>query len=274
MTLPSVAFESIPLELLPTADKVSSLPRQQKRIAQLLAKGSANDPGSSTKKWSLDFLLSPQSFNASDTNPTSLDSSTFSRNEYRNDADHMSRNASIKALADAQPVTQSTNLAFRSVGYKSVPLPTLPDVGVPFNPQRGIIPNDIYGRVLTDPEDLGAAGAPQPVAKHVPGMYCAGWVKRGPTGVIASTMEDAFATADAIAADYEAGAPFLNTECTESTRHGWDGLQDEARAKGLKTVSWDDWKRIDQTEKSRGNQAGKEREKITRIDDMLKAIDS
>ena len=39
---------------------------------------------------------------------------------------------------------------------------------------------------------------------HV-GLYCSGWVKRGPTGVIVNTMNDAFATAYCILKDFSEG---------------------------------------------------------------------
>ncbi len=37
------------------------------------------------------------------------------------------------------------------------------------------------------------------------GLYCSGWVKRGPTGVIATTMNDSFDTARVLIQDMEAG---------------------------------------------------------------------
>ena len=37
------------------------------------------------------------------------------------------------------------------------------------------------------------------------GLYCSGWVKRGPTGVIVNTMNDAFATAYCILKDFNEG---------------------------------------------------------------------
>lgn len=260
---------------MPSSTQTASLPRQHKRIAQLLAKGSANPATSSSKSWALRFLLSPKSFNATSSDSSSLASITFTQNQFKPDADAFSRTAKIQDNPGVQPIDFPTTLAFRSVGYKSVPLPTLADIGVPFDSQRGIIPNDVYGRVLADPEELGATGAPQPVAKHVPGIYCAGWVKRGPTGVIASTMEDAFATADAIASDFAAGAPFLSADEKGSVRakDGWQGVSQDAKAKGLRTVSWEDWKRIDQMEKKKGKETGKEREKFTSIENMLKALD-
>ncbi|KAF2101355.1 NADPH:adrenodoxin oxidoreductase [Rhizodiscina lignyota] len=272
MKLPSVSFDPIPEALLPSNDQLSALPRQQKRIAQLLAKGSTNSAVSATKSWSLGFLFSPKSFNVSESNASALGSISFTQNQYKADVDPMSRTAGVQTSPDAPIVESATALAFRSVGYRSTPLPTLSDIGVPFDTQRGIIPNDVYGRVLADPEELGPVAAPQPVAKHVPGVYCAGWVKRGPTGVIASTMEDAFATGDAIAADFKAKAPFLNSSTGEDSGDGWEGLKAELKMKGLRRVSWEDWKKIDKVESDRGERVGKEREKFESVSEMLKVL--
>jgi adrenodoxin-NADP+ reductase len=105
-------------------------------------------------------------------------------------------------------------------------------------------------------------------------MYCAGWVKRGPTGVIASTMEDAFASADIIAQDWEANVPFMNTEGGESmsTHLGWDGVKDEVIAKGVQPLSWKDWKVIDAAERDRGKKLRKEREKFGTVKEMLQVL--
>lgn len=99
-------------------------------------------------------------------------------------------------------------------------------------------------------------------------MYVAGWVKRGPTGVIASTMEDAFTTADSIVEDLERGAKFL-----EGDGQGWEALRKEAIDAGARPVSWEEWKKIDDVEKGKGREAGRERVKFVRREDMLKVLD-
>ena len=60
LQLPSVSFDPIPKDVFPPDDVVSALPRAQKRLMQLLAKGSANDPQQASRSWSLDFLLAPE----------------------------------------------------------------------------------------------------------------------------------------------------------------------------------------------------------------------
>jgi len=78
-------------------------------------------------------------------------------------------------------------MVLRSVGYQSVPLP-----GVPFDERSHTVPNS-DGRVL------GPDGQP------LPGEYVAGWLKRGPTGVIGTNKSDAAQTVRSLLADLAGG---------------------------------------------------------------------
>ena len=71
-------------------------------------------------------------------------------------------------------------IVFRSVGYRGVELP-----GVPFDAGSGTIPNE-GGRVR-------------------PGLYVAGWIKRGPSGVIGTNKKDATETVELLLDDARAG---------------------------------------------------------------------
>jgi len=106
------------------------------------------------------------------------------------------------------------------------------------------------------------------LADVLPGLYVAGWVKRGPTGVIASTMEDAFQTADAILGDLRSGTGFLNG-VGKSTGLGWEGVRRGFERGGGRWTDWRDWRRIDGVERERGKEKGKVREKITAVEEML-----
>jgi ferredoxin/flavodoxin---NADP+ reductase len=140
-------------------------------------------------------------------------------------------------------------LLFRSIGYKGHRLP-----GVPFDERNGIIPNR-DGRVI-DP----ATGAP------VPRLYVAGWIKRGPSGVIGTNKADASATVQAMLED--------------AARHATgDGLSPDPDAipallahKQVRAVTFTDWKRIDQIEIAAGKKRGKPREKLTTIAELLAAV--
>ncbi|KAK2758313.1 NADPH-adrenodoxin reductase [Arachnomyces sp. PD_36] len=273
LQLPSVSFAPIPKDLLPSESVIASLPRAKKRIVQLLAKGSTTNPQEATKSWSLDFLLSPQSLHQSKTQPNTLSHVTFTKNQL-DQSDPFSPSANVTSLPNSQ-IDIPASACFRSIGYKSLPLPGLEEFGVQFDHRRGTIPNDGLGRII-DPgkaQDTASNGA-----TTLPGLYCAGWVKRGPTGVIASTMTDAFATADAIADDWAENMsssgqrPFLNVAEGGSTGLGLDGVLPEARGRGLRPTSWQDWERIDQAEKERGKSVGKVREKFGTVEEMMEVV--
>jgi ferredoxin--NADP+ reductase len=83
--------------------------------------------------------------------------------------------------------TLDVQMVLRSVGYQSVPLP-----GVPFDERASVVPN-AAGRVL------GPDGEP------LPGEYVAGWLKRGPTGVIGTNKSDAAETVRCLLEDLAGG---------------------------------------------------------------------
>ncbi|KAF2136773.1 uncharacterized protein K452DRAFT_302466 [Aplosporella prunicola CBS 121167] len=256
--LPGIAFEPIDPALFPPESY--KLTRQAKRITKILSEGSPNPASSASKMWALQFLHSPKAFHGSPNAAGSLSHVEFERTAFVPEADPFERGARVTGTGATTALPAA--LAFRSVGYKSTALAGLDDLGVPFDEGMGIIPNDMHGRVVTP-----AGGPSSLTAAHVPGMYCAGWVKRGPTGVIASTMEDAFSSADIIARDWQQEAGFLN-----GSGLGWEGVR-SALGGAKRIVSWGDWKRIDEAEKAIGREKGREREKFTRVEDMLRVLD-
>lgn len=140
-------------------------------------------------------------------------------------------------------------LVFRSVGYRGVPLP-----GVPFHESWGVILNE-KGRVL-DPETK------QPVV----GEYTAGWIKRGPTGVIGTNKPDAAETVSCMLEDLARGM-ILHPSQPEAAAA--DAL---IRQRQPNCLSWGDWLRLNELEVARGRAAGRPRVKFTRVKDMLAAL--
>ncbi|KAJ5758526.1 hypothetical protein N7520_005682 [Penicillium odoratum] len=277
LQLPSLAFEPIREDVLPPDSVINALPRAQKRLMQLLAKGSANDPQTAIKSWSLDFLLSPECLEWSPVHPYNLSHAKFSRNELDpSDPHNASSKVTPKYLSngDRAQTNLPASVFFRSVGYKSLPLPGLEDLGIQFDTRRGVIPNDGLGRV-NGPTDVGETRKlpDGSLISHLPGLYCAGWVKRGPTGVIASTMTDAFTTVDTILYDLASHQGSLLNKPGQSTGLGWDGVKAEVHQRGLRATSWQDWQRIDTIERERGQLKGRPREKFTRVEEMLEALD-
>ncbi|KAF1939793.1 NADPH:adrenodoxin oxidoreductase mitochondrial precursor [Clathrospora elynae] len=272
MHIPPVAFEPIDRSLYPS--DIKKLPRIQRRIAEVLLKGTEAAVGHSPKSWALDFLKAPKSMHA---DAGHLSSITFTKQEFPLAINQDLAYLPFNPMAIVRPTDQETTLeasvAFRSVGYKSTPLPGFSDIGVPFDKWKGIIQNDLEGRVV-----IGRTHpiSQESVYRHVSGLYCAGWAKRGPTGVIASTMHDAFVSADVITQDWVAGKPFLNQMAGEngSTGLGWEALKKGVDSRGVRPLSWADWKTIDMAERARGKSKGKEREKFASVEQMLKVLDA
>ena len=266
MNIPHVEFNSIPDGLYPS--DIKKLPRIQRRIGEVILKGTRQNLAANVEKtWGLEFLKSPTSF--APQADGHLGNISFDNQEFAPGEDTLSPFAKVVSTGESSVVR--TSLCFRSVGYKAAAIPGLERIGAPFDSKLGIIPNDRFGRVITP-----AAGPGSLTAGHIPGLYSAGWVKRGPTGVIASTMGDAFASADVIAEDWGSGVPFLNSEKGEhrSTSLGWQGVKEDVLSKGIRPLSWKDWKVIDAAEKAKGMKLNKQREKFTSIEEMLKILDA
>ena len=140
-------------------------------------------------------------------------------------------------------------LVFRSVGYRGVPLP-----GVPFNESWGVILND-KGRVLD-------SDTKQPIV----GEYAAGWIKRGPTGVIGTNKPDAAETVECMFEDLATGS-VLEPAHPEAA-----AAEALVRQRQPSYFSYADWQKLDAIEVERGRTQGRPRVKFTRIEEMLSAL--
>lgn len=139
-------------------------------------------------------------------------------------------------------------LLFRSIGYRGVPMP-----GLPFDDRRGVVSNQ-DGRI-TD-----AAGKP------LPGLYCAGWIKRGPTGIIGTNRADSVATVRALLADVQ------QKIIDASRKPGAEKTYPLLKKRGVRVLSYPDWLKIDAAEIKRGESCGKPREKFTLVEEMLAGL--
>lgn len=262
MKLRDVAFHGVDRSLIP--DDPKSLPRASRRLMEILVKGSPTPTESAAKAWSLDSCLSPKHFLGNGDAPSSVASTEFTATKLTTPFDPQS---SVEATDET--LVLPSDVVFRSVGYKSTALPGFAEAGIQFDERRGVLDNDGLGRVTRMVSNEQARDVE---TRRIPGLYCAGWVKRGPTGVIASTMQDAFITGDALVSDWLAGAPFLSNKGEQSVG-GWDAVAQEAGlTSASKAVAWDDWRKIDQAERERGRSKGKEREKFARTADMLAVL--
>ena len=138
------------------------------------------------------------------------------------------------------------SLVFRSVGYHGVPLPD-----VPFDERRGTLPNE-GGRVLD------ASGDP------IPGVYCAGWIKRGPTGVIGTNKKDATETVHLLLEDAAAGQ-------LPQSHESADAIVDLLAERDADAVLYAGWEAIDAAERGRGTELGRPRVKLCTWEALLAA---
>jgi ferredoxin/flavodoxin---NADP+ reductase len=161
----------------------------------------------------------------------------------RLDADGRLRGTGETEMLDAQMV-------LRSVGYQSVPLPE-----VPFDERSCTVPNE-GGRVT------GPDGEP------LPGEYVAGWLKRGPTGVIGTNKSDAAETVRALLQDLAGGpgpddaalprAGMLKLPAPSQSAGGPESPLDALLAsRGVRPVSYEEWLRIEEAEASLAKTLGR-----------------
>ena len=134
-------------------------------------------------------------------------------------------------------------LLFRSIGYRGVPLD-----GVPFHDAWGVIPNE-KGRVTKD--DI-----------VVPQLYTAGWIKRGPSGIIGTNKACANETIAELMQDIEK----LDDK---KEKLGNKKIHEILGAKKVRYINFIEWEVIDKHEVENGKPKGKPREKFTYTDEML-----
>ena len=130
-------------------------------------------------------------------------------------------------------------LVVSCIGYRTTPIPD-----VPFDERAGRFAND-EGRIL-------------------PGLYCVGWARRGPSGTIGTNKPDGFAVVSTISEDIAGGAL---GPANKQGRPGFDAL---AEARGLDVVTFRDWKKIEEAEEKAARE-GAPREKFVDIEAMIRA---
>mgnify|MGYP003979265301 CR=1 FL=1 len=157
---------------------------------------------------------------------------------------------SIRPTATDEEEIIPVGLVFRSVGYLGQPLPE-----VPYNADWGTILNNAGRVVDTD-------GSP------VTGIYTAGWIKRGPTGVIGTNKPCAQETVGCMVEDLAAAS--INIPEDPSV----EGAESLVQERQPDSISYSEWLKINEVEVSRGEAEGRPRVKLTSIPEMVKVAKS
>ncbi|KDN41604.1 nucleotide-binding domain-containing protein [Tilletiaria anomala UBC 951] len=246
--------------------------RVKMRLLSLLAKGSQTkyDPAREGKSWGLNFFRAPAALSGPKVQdgpagpPRPVRQVTWNLTQLPNprpvaagaeasivhDSRAWGNPAPVNVPATGEQEKRPTDLVISSIGYRSESIAEAAgDHDLPFDDSRAVVPNE-GGRVTTLPQ-----------GKVVPGHYVSGWLARGPVGVIASTMYDAYSVADLLVQDWQQGVA--------QAHGGADGLPAELRQPTHKVVTYKDWQRIDSIEKERGAKLGKLREKILTVQELL-----
>ncbi|WP_417321402.1 FAD-dependent oxidoreductase [Erythrobacter aureus] len=140
-----------------------------------------------------------------------------------------------RAVGTGETYSVPADLVVTCIGYRTSPLK-----GVPFDERAGCFAND-EGRIL-------------------PGLYCVGWAKRGPSGTIGTNRPDGYSVIDIV--DQDIGGA--------SRKRGREGFDELAQTRGLEIVTFRDWQKIEEAEIAAARK-GAPREKFVDIDSMIAA---
>jgi adrenodoxin-NADP+ reductase len=260
LNLPGVTVTVDPTELTLAPEDEADLAAQRprRRAYEAIVKSIESPPAGTEKdkdgtdggarELVLKFLRSPAEFTPNEDDGVSVGAVTLGVNKLQG----VSGSRRAVPTGDTERLDR-VSLVLRSVGYKGAPAKGV-KAGFPFDLERGVVPN-VAGRVM---EKMG--GYPT----HVTGMYVAGWLKRGPYGIIGTNLQCAEETVGSIAEDAAAGR--LRRP---DYRFKGKGVRALVESRGVKVVDAEGWARIDAAERAAGEAIGKPREKMVSVDEMV-----
>lgn len=207
-----------------------------KRNVETLEQYAGQAPAGKPRRVVLRFLVSPIEIEGTD----HVEAVIIEHNHLVVAAD-----GSLKARPTGRRERIETGLVLRSIGYVGTPLP-----GIPFDDRTHTFLNE-GGRIL-DPENR------EPLA----GVYVAGWIKRGPSGVIGTNKKDAQETTDLMLEDFAAGRMLEPTLEPEE-------LLTTLQQRGVQVVDYTGWEAIDAHERAQGEPSGRPRVKVVQREELL-----
>lgn len=161
-----------------------------------------------------------------------------------------SDDGSLRPKATDEHEILDVDMVFRSIGYRGVPLP-----GIPFKESWGTIPNK-DGRITDISEE-----------NTLTGLYCTGWIKRGPSGVIGTNKPDSAETVVKMIEDLNQNKTFLPENPSA------DKIESLIKERNPEYIDYEDWLKIDAEEVAKGKEEGRPRVKFTNIEDVKKLLD-
>ncbi|ETN24354.1 hypothetical protein PPTG_00720 [Phytophthora nicotianae INRA-310] len=228
--------------------------RARKRMNDLLVKAAEQfeSAGDAERVVQIKFLSSPVEILADEKDPARVGAIRVEKTKLEGEPNQQ------RAVGTGEFEDIPCNLVLRSIGYKSLPI----EADIPFDNRRHVVSND-QGRVVT----TSSNGEKQPMV----GLYCTGWVKRGPSGIIGTNIVDARETVSCIVEDFAAGNFLHSEDKSDEELGGLEAVKKliKKRNPDKQLVSWADYERLSAEENRRGELVGKPREKITSVTEML-----
>ncbi|MCB9005380.1 MAG: NADP oxidoreductase, partial [Ardenticatenaceae bacterium] len=234
--------EEVELDPLSEASLSESADRGTQRKVEIIQSYASNQPTGKSRKLIVRFLVSPTEL-FGDENGRVKAMKIVHNELYKTDA------GSLRPKATDKTEVLDVGLVFRSIGYRGVPLP-----GVPFNDSWGVILNE-DGRVI-NPD----------TKQPVPGEYTAGWIKRGPSGVIGTNKPDAVASVDLLLTDLRDGNLIAPTTPDAAA------IAALIAARQPHYFTYADWQKLDELELANGAAQGRPRLKFTSVAAMIAAL--
>jgi ferredoxin/flavodoxin---NADP+ reductase len=233
-----ILVDAAELELDPVSEASLETDTNARRNLEVLRQFAEREPAGKPRAVRIRFCVSPVAIRGGER----VEAMEIVRN--RLVADERGR---IRAVPTDEHETIPAGLVFRSVGYHGVPIGELP-----FDESAGTMPHS-DGRVCS------------PEGRPLAGVYCAGWIKRGPTGVIGTNKKDATETVERLLEDAAAGA------LPAPERPDASAPFEVFAERGIQAVTYAGWEALDAAERAAGTPRGKPRVKLLTWDDLLAA---
>jgi ferredoxin--NADP+ reductase len=153
----------------------------------------------------------------------------------------------VAARGTGELETLDVGMVLPAVGFAAERIP-----GVPYDEKRRIIANE-DGRVV-DPATRAV----------IPNEYVAGWARSGPRGLIGEHKRASARVVEHMVAD-ASGVESRPLPPREA-------IDELLRARGVRLVTFSDWKRLDDVEVARGARRGAPRDKVVDVEAMLEIL--
>ena len=215
--------------------------KDSKKNIEILKHISIKEVNTKKKKVHFLFLLSPTEI----IGHNKVHKIRFERNKLVKNDD-----GSLRSQNTEKTIEYEADLIFRSIGYRGKPLP-----GLPFDQKSGTIPN--YLGQVKDSGNLNSLRKRE---------YVAGWIKRGPSGVIGTNKQDAVETV------HRMFDTFLTNNMQPMKKTSMHEIVSLLKSRNVEFVSFAEWKILDNHEKEVGKIEGRPRVKETTVEKMLEII--